>query len=93
MPANTVKIDRTTMWGNPFKIGTTAAHPATGRRIRIDSAATSIELYTAWLKTDGGAALAASARKELRGRNLACWCAAGSPCHGDVLLKLVNRAG
>jgi hypothetical protein len=26
----------------------------------------------------------------LRGKNLACWCKVGSPCHGDVLLKLVN---
>lgn len=24
----------------------------------------------------------------LRGRNLACWCRPGDPCHGDVLLEL-----
>lgn len=28
---------------------------------------------------------------ELRGRNLACWCAPGAPCHTDVLLELANR--
>lgn len=28
---------------------------------------------------------------ELRGKNLACWCAAGQPCHADVLLELANR--
>jgi hypothetical protein len=27
----------------------------------------------------------------LRGRNLACWCPPGSPCHADVLLELANR--
>jgi hypothetical protein len=27
---------------------------------------------------------------ELRGKNLACWCPVGSPCHADVLLKLAN---
>ena len=27
----------------------------------------------------------------LRGKNLACWCPIGSPCHGDVLLELANR--
>jgi hypothetical protein len=27
---------------------------------------------------------------ELRGRDLACWCAP-EPCHGDVLLRLANR--
>ena len=28
----------------------------------------------------------------LRGRNLACWCAAGAPCHADVLLELAKGA-
>lgn len=26
----------------------------------------------------------------LRGKNLACWCKPGKPCHGDVLLELAN---
>jgi hypothetical protein len=25
---------------------------------------------------------------ELRGRDVACWCAIGSPCHADTLLEL-----
>jgi len=29
--------------------------------------------------------------KELRGKNLACWCGLDRPCHVDVLLELVNR--
>lgn len=28
---------------------------------------------------------------ELRGKNLACWCALSAPCHADVLLELANR--
>lgn len=28
---------------------------------------------------------------ELRGKNLACWCKPGSPCHADVLLDLANK--
>jgi hypothetical protein len=28
---------------------------------------------------------------ELRGKNLACWCKPGEPCHADVLLELANR--
>jgi len=28
---------------------------------------------------------------ELRGKNLACWCKPGAPCHADVLLELANR--
>lgn len=26
----------------------------------------------------------------LRGKNLACWCAPGAPCHADVLLEIAN---
>lgn len=32
-----------------------------------------------------------AARQELRGKNLACWCPLGSPCHADVLLEIANR--
>lgn len=28
---------------------------------------------------------------ELRGKNLACFCKPGCPCHADVLLELANR--
>jgi hypothetical protein len=27
---------------------------------------------------------------DLRGKNLACWCKQGIPCHADVLLELAN---
>ncbi|SEG58825.1 DUF4326 domain-containing protein [Bosea lathyri] len=30
-------------------------------------------------------------RSKLRGRNLACWCRPGAPCHADVLVELANR--
>lgn len=29
--------------------------------------------------------------RDLRGKNLACWCALDRPCHADVLLKIANR--
>lgn len=29
--------------------------------------------------------------RELRGKNLACWCHRGEYCHADVLLELANR--
>jgi hypothetical protein len=32
-------------------------------------------------------------RRQLAGKNLACWCALGQPCHADVLLELANAAG
>jgi Domain of unknown function (DUF4326) len=27
----------------------------------------------------------------LRGKNLACWCKIGEPCHADVLLEAANK--
>jgi len=30
------------------------------------------------------------ARDELRGKDLACWCALDYPCHADVLLEIAN---
>ena len=30
-------------------------------------------------------------RRELAGRDLACWCPLDQPCHADVLLELANR--
>lgn len=29
--------------------------------------------------------------RELRGKNLACWCALDKPCHADTLLRLANE--
>jgi hypothetical protein len=32
----------------------------------------------------------AKIKRDLRGKNLACWCRPGIPCHCDVLLDLAN---
>ena len=32
-----------------------------------------------------------SIKLELRGKNLACWCALDQPCHADVLLEIANE--
>jgi len=29
--------------------------------------------------------------RDLEGKNLACWCKPGSPCHADVLLEIANQ--
>lgn len=94
MPPDTVKVDRSTPWGNPWKV----VGPNEYRRLwwvqgpRADVECESRE-----------EALALSLRKfryhaenrpelyaALRGKNLACWCALDAPCHADVLLELAN---
>ncbi len=34
--------------------------------------------------------LLAAVRRDLPGRDLACWCPVGQPCHADVLLEVAN---
>jgi len=87
MPENTVKVDRSTRWGNPFPIG--AAGP-------LDRVAPDAEGATGFFRAMLGDAEIRSAAdypddlSPLRGKNLACWCS-GLFCHADVLLELANK--
>lgn len=88
MPENTVKVDRSTRWGNPFKVHGDG-YPM--------SPETAVDLFSglvrkegAWLMRDQVTTVD-EVRQSLRGKNLACWCAADSPCHADVLLRLANE--
>lgn len=49
-----------------------------------------VKAYREWIERPAQAALLADAKSELRGKNLACWCRPGTPCHADVLLELAN---
>ena len=88
MPANTVKIDRTSKWGNPFVIGTDGKREeciAQYRRFVAGNAATEREDVLASRR------FVAEHIGDLKGKNLACWCPMDGPCHADVLLELANR--
>lgn len=80
MPPNTVKVDRTTRFGNPYQAGV----DGDGDRAYL------VKLFQDLMLSD--ASLRALVRSELRGKNLACWCPPGEPCHADVLLELANSA-
>lgn len=76
------KVDRTTMFGNQFRLG--KATP--GERAIV------VERYREWLT---GPSLNArymrrQIRQRLAGFNLACWCPAAAACHADALLEIVN---
>ena len=47
-----------------------------------------VAMYLNHLRTNPD--LINSARLELRGKDLACWCPLGQPCHADVLLEVAN---
>ena len=79
MPPGTVKVDRSTKWGNPFLVSVMGRDAAVAE-------------FTIWLQTDPeGQHLLARAKRELRGKNLACWCPLNEPCHAEILLEIVNQ--
>jgi hypothetical protein len=76
-PPNTIIVDRTSRWGNPFKVDDYGRNEA-------------IRRYREWIITqpdlmrrihDGA----------LTGHNLACTCRAREACHADVLIDLANQ--
>jgi hypothetical protein len=79
MPSNTVYVGRHTMWGN-------YASP-------VDSphGAIAVAHFRRWVETEASWAWKGRVTIELRGKNLACWCALDEPCHADVLLELANK--
>lgn len=79
-----ILIDRTTMWGNPFKIG------KDGTRDEV------IEKHKKWLNGTDYKDFMQEQRKfvlnnihELRDKILGCWCKP-KRCHGDTLASKAN---
>ena len=121
MPPNTVKVDRSTCYGNPWAIGNPGRLKL--REMPFDYACRlpfdqrrAVEAFSLWLtdtpawwmvppphyfNTQGWDAFFASLNFHrnaiiqrlpgLRGKNLACWCKQGLPCHADILIESANR--
>ncbi|WP_024801473.1 DUF4326 domain-containing protein [Nocardia sp. BMG51109] len=79
----TVVVAEPGRWANPFRAG---ARPGATREVVTTR-------FREWLvhSDDDAAAAMRAALPELRGKDLACWCPPGDPCHGDVLLDLANN--
>jgi hypothetical protein len=77
-----VYIGRPSKWGNPFshKEGTLA-------KFKVASREEAIEKYREWIKTQPHLM---KSLPELKGKTLGCWCKP-YPCHGDVLVELLNE--
>lgn len=89
MPENTVSVDRMTKWGNPFIVNpkVKAGSKSGACFIAVPTIQDAIDCFREYIKnpeTDLDFL-------ELRGKNLACWCKEGDPCHADVLLELANN--
>jgi Domain of unknown function (DUF4326) len=76
LPEGSVVVTRPTKWGNPHPLE--LGREEAVRRYRDD------------LFADRLSVTEADARRELRGRDLACYCPLDEPCHADVLLEVAN---
>ena len=79
-PPGAVVVARPSRWGNPFRVGVDGDRAACVRRYREALAAGELAFDEA------------EVRARLAGRDLACWCPLGEPCHADVLLSVANRS-
>lgn len=101
MPPNTVSVCRPGKFGNPFKVDECRAAGFQGTDAEIKQRC--VEAFRAWLCNKDGwvnwqgdeaekaKAAILNGLSELRGKNLACFCALSDPCHADVLLELANK--
>ena len=90
MPVNTVSVARPTKWGNPFRVGDPGRFDETHSVVR--SARHAVSAFADMVNAPNASMYCVEARRELRGKNLACWCPLDQPCHADVLLELANAA-
>ena len=106
MPPNTVYVGRPTIWGNPWTIEEALNSKLFKPEM---CALVVVNEFEAWLNGDVDMSMnenlgiwhkLESQRmeilthiSELRGKDLACWCDEGMPCHADVLLRFANEEG
>lgn len=102
-----VRVDRTTIWGNPFKMvprrGSTLidvkadapglpSECCSGLESARDSACDLFEdLMRACLAGPLAVATRTALDRQLRGKDLACWCPLDARCHADILLEIANE--
>lgn len=90
MPENTVKVDRTTRWGNPFRVGDQVQSDPSQPVAVCFSQQQAVEAFRGFCEHAIGSSFVSAVRAKLRGKNLACWCPLDQPCHAEVLLELAN---
>jgi hypothetical protein len=73
-----VVVSRPSRWGNPWRIDGETTREAAIIRFRKALLGNRLDFSVKKVRLD------------LAGKNLACWCALGLPCHADILLDVAN---
>jgi hypothetical protein len=81
MPEMAMKVARPGKWGNPFLV------PEHGSREQV-----TVKFKEALLNGDLPYTVE-DVKRELIGRDLACFCDFSGPCHADILLQVANERG
>lgn len=106
MPEGAVYVGRPTKWGNPFvayRDGHSNYDPhSVAPEIAVDCFRRLLTGERTWSsippsrwpkgKLPADWVSVEDVQRELRGKDLACWCPLSHPCHADTLLILANRA-
>jgi hypothetical protein len=80
MPEGAVYVGRGSQWGNPYTVA------------EMGSRRSAVAAYVrSWLADPIRLVKASHVISELKGKDLACWCPDGEPCHADVLLDIANE--
>lgn len=82
VPEGAVPVVRPSRWGNPHRVGACSVCRSS------HTAAEAVALYAADLLAGRLSISVDDVRRELAGRDLACWCAPNATCHADVLLNI-----
>ncbi len=93
IPPNTVVVSRPAAWGNRYRLGRHVVH-IDGRGVSPETREQCVELFEEWLRywvEHVDSRVRDSMFRDLRGKNLACWCAHSHRCHADVLLEYANK--
>ena len=80
-----VYIGRPSKWGNPY------SHKSDGTiaSFIVETREEAISAYRTWITQGDGQHLLLEL-SELKGKKLGCWCHP-HPCHGEVLIDLVEK--
>jgi hypothetical protein len=76
LPVDVIVVSRPTKWGNPHSL-------EIGRQ-------EAVRRYRQALLAGRLAITVDDVKRELRGRDLACYCPLDGPCHADVLIAVAN---
>lgn len=88
-----VKVDRATKWGNPFRV--CEGKDNTGLFFTCDSITDCLIRYREYEERrydvmSEALRVGFDPYRDIRGKNLACYCQLDVPCHADILLELAN---